>query len=90
MVLTEGASFAVASGMTVLTFSGMQMAKPLLSSSQSMTILGGFMSSFFFVFLLTAVGNLEKVIFGKGFQTKLLETAICIIAAMAAAASIHR
>ena len=38
-----------------------------------MTILAGFTGSLFYVFLLTAVGNLEKSMFGFNFQTKLGE-----------------
>ncbi len=90
MPLTESSSFPVASFLAILTLSGMQMAKPLLVSSQLMTILGGFCGSILFVFLLTAVGNLEQIIFGKGFQTKLPETVICLVAAMSASASVHR
>jgi hypothetical protein len=31
------------------------------------------LGSLLFVFLLTAVGNLEKTVFGHGFQTQLAE-----------------
>ena len=82
MPLTESSSFPVASILALLTFSGMQWAKPLLASSQSMTLLGGFLGSILFVFLLTAIGNLEQVMFGKGFQTKLPETIFAMIVAM--------
>ena len=47
--------------------------KTALASSQLMTILAGFTGSLLFVFLLTAVGNLEKSVFGFNFQTKLGE-----------------
>lgn len=90
MALSEGSSFPVACILAILTFSGMQMAKPLLVSSQLMTILGGFAGSILFVFILTAVGNLEQIIFGKGFQTKLLETVLSMAMAMTAAGSVHR
>ena len=90
MALTESSSFPVATILAILTFSGMQMAKPILASTQMMTILGGFTGSILFVFLLTAVGNLEQIIFGKGFQTKLPETILAMIIAMTASASIHR
>ena len=66
MPLTESSSLPVASILALLTFSGMQWAKPLLASSQPMTILGGFLGSILFVFILTAIGNLEQVLFGKG------------------------
>merc|ERR1712083_231729 len=90
MPLAESSSFPVASILALLTFSGMQWAKPLLASSQVMTILGGLFGSILFVFLLTTIGNLEQVVFGKGFQTKLPETILCLILAMAASGSIHR
>ena len=46
-------SFLFASTLTVLTFAGMQMFKTNLASSEWMTILGGFVGSQLFVFLLT-------------------------------------
>ena len=70
-LLNESASFVVSSVLSVLTFSGMQMAKAILSSSPLFTIVGGFLGSILFVFLLTAVSNLEKTVFGDNFQTKL-------------------
>merc|ERR1712001_437498 len=76
--------------LALLTFSGMQWAKPLLASSQLMTILGGLIGSILFVFLLTAIGNLEQIVFGKGFQTKLPETMLAMIVAMSASGSVHR
>merc|ERR1712109_445349 len=90
MPLTESSSLPVASILALLTFSGMQWAKPLLASSQPMTILGGFLGSILFVFILTAIGNLEQVLFGKGFQTKLPETISALMVAMAASGSVHR
>ena len=90
MPLTESSSLPVASILALLTFSGMQWAKPLLASSQPMTILGGFLGSILFVFILTAIGNLEQVLFGKGFQTKLPETIMALLIAMSASGSVHR
>jgi uncharacterized membrane protein YdcZ (DUF606 family) len=71
VLLNESASFVVSSVLSVLTFSGMQMARPILTSSPLFTIIGGFLGSVLFVFLLTAVANLEKTVFGNNFQTKL-------------------
>merc|ERR1739840_34517 len=71
-------------------FSGMQVYKTFLASSQLMTILAGFSGSLLFVFLLTAVGNLEKSVFGFNFQTKLGEVVFCMLMAMSAAGTVHR
>ena len=46
--------------------------------------------SLLFVFLLSAVGNLEKAMFGMNFQTKLGEVVFSIVMAMAAAGTVHR
>ena len=76
MALNEGSSFVVSSILSLLLFSGMQVYKNVLASSQLMTIITGFSGSLLYVFLLTAVANLEKSIFGWNFQTKLGEVKI--------------
>ena len=76
MALNEGSSFVVSSILSLLLFSGMQVYKAALASSQMMTILAGFTGSLLFVFLLTALANLEKSIFGFNFQTKLGEVSV--------------
>ena len=70
-VLNESASFLVSTIGSILLFSGMQMGKATLTSTPAFTIIGGFAGSVLFVFLLTAVANLEKTLFGNNFQTKL-------------------
>ncbi len=89
-LLSESASFVVCLALAVLTFSSMQTLRPLLTSSQPMTIVAGFCASLFFVFLLTALNNLEKVVFGKGFATKWVEVGIALASTAFAAASVHR
>eukprot|EP00088_Acartia_fossae_P040668 TRINITY_DN42390_c0_g1_i1.p1 TRINITY_DN42390_c0_g1~~TRINITY_DN42390_c0_g1_i1.p1 ORF type:complete len:131 (-),score=22.03 TRINITY_DN42390_c0_g1_i1:117-509(-) len=89
-VMSESSSFLVASLCSLLTISSMQVFKTFLASSQMYTILGGFVGSVLFLFLLTAIGNLEKVVFGANFQTQLKEVTFCLLVSMGAAASIHR
>jgi len=90
MALNEGQSFAVSTLLSLLTFTTMQVCKVTLASTQLMTILGGFTGSIFFLFMLTAVGNLEKAVFGAQFQTKLVEVIFCLMVSMGAAATVHR
>ncbi|XP_037074399.1 protein KRTCAP2 homolog [Pollicipes pollicipes] len=71
-------------------FAGLQLLKPQLSASPSLTVAAGAASSLLFLFMLTAVGNLEAALFGKGFQTKLLEVLLCLAIACTAAGMIHR
>lgn len=67
------------------------MQKSWLASSQLHTILGGYFGSILFILMLTAVGNLETLIFGTRFNTKLFpEVVLCLIGAMGASGLVHR
>ena len=90
MPLAVSPSCVVSLAVSVLLFSGMQMAKPLLIASQPATIVGGFLGSILFVFLLTGLGNLEKMVFGSNFQTKFPEALFCLVVSIIASASVHR
>ncbi|XP_019881761.1 protein KRTCAP2 homolog [Aethina tumida] len=91
MAVTTGTSLALASISAILVFSGMQMYKPWLVSSQIHTLLGGYLGSLFFVLSLTAIGNLETCWFGKSFQLKLFpEVSVSLLLALFASATIHR
>uniref|UniRef100_A0A1B6MIM8 Uncharacterized protein n=2 Tax=Cicadellinae TaxID=33370 RepID=A0A1B6MIM8_9HEMI len=91
MAASSGTSLVLAAILTVLLFSGMQMYRQWLASSQLHTILGGYLGSVLFILILTAVGNIESIAFGKGFQTKLFpEVAVCLVTALFAAGMIHR
>ncbi|XP_041366209.1 keratinocyte-associated protein 2-like isoform X2 [Gigantopelta aegis] len=91
MALSSGPSFVVSATLTISIFAGMQMFKHQLASTEYLTVLGGFIGSLFFIMLLTAVGNIETIIFGKGFHTKLVPEVIgCLLISMFSAGLIHR
>ncbi|RLU14753.1 hypothetical protein DMN91_012640 [Ooceraea biroi] len=91
MAVNSGVSFVLSSILSVLLFSWMQMYKAWLSSSQLGTVLGGWMGSLLFMCTLTAVGNLESILFGKYFQQKLLpEVVFSLTLSLIASALIHR
>jgi uncharacterized membrane protein YjjP (DUF1212 family) len=69
----------------------MQIYRNHLASSQVMTLVGGYLGSVLFILVLTAIGNLETILFGRGYQTKLFpEVIICLFLAVGACAFIHR
>lgn len=62
-----------------------------LGSSEWFTIGGGALGSVLFCCLLTAVSNIEMILFGENFQAKLLpEIFGCLAAACFASGLVHR
>ena len=45
----------------------------MIASTPVMTVVGGLIGALLFLFLLTAVGNLEKCLFGGSFASKWAE-----------------
>jgi len=90
MALSHNMSGIVSLILSVGVFSGMQFYRHQLASSGPLTILGGGLGSVLFLFILTAVGNLELSVFGKGYQTSLFpEIVTCLVLAMIASGRVH-
>uniref|UniRef100_A0A6M2DDG3 Putative conserved plasma membrane protein n=1 Tax=Xenopsylla cheopis TaxID=163159 RepID=A0A6M2DDG3_XENCH len=91
MAVSTGTSFVLSSLISVLLFSAMQIYKPWLGSTQLNTILGGYLGSVLFIFVLTAIGNFESTFFGPAFQCKLFpEIIISLVGAVIASGAVHR
>jgi len=90
MGVTTSASLGLALLCSILVFSGLQMYKTQLASNRLNTLIAGYLASWLFIFMLTAVNNLENVLFGKGFQSKLMEVLLSLFLACSAAGMVHR
>ncbi|NP_001040196.1 keratinocyte-associated protein 2 [Bombyx mori] len=90
MAVNSATSFVLSSILTLLIFSGMQMYKPQLILSPMTIIFGGYLGSLMFMFFVTAVGNLETILFGKAFQLKLPEVVLSMGISLIAAGMVHR
>ncbi|XP_065205867.1 protein KRTCAP2 homolog [Planococcus citri] len=91
MAVSSQMSFTISITLALLLFSGMQANKQWISATPIQTIFGGFVGSLIFIFSLTAVGNLETIMFGKNFQTKLFpEVALCYLFTFISSAMVHR
>jgi hypothetical protein len=91
MAASSFTSFLIATLLAVVTFATMQVYKVPLGSSQVMTIAGGFLGSVFFLFILTALGNLERVWLGKDYKTSLFpEVVLCFFLSILISGLVHR
>ncbi len=88
--LNESASFVVSLSLSCVAFCAMMVLKPTLSATQLGTVGGGAMGSLVFLFLLTAVGNLEKTLLGRHFAARWAEVAFCMLVSAAMSATVHR
>jgi len=80
---SAGTTAMISGLLFLIVLSALQLSAQKLASTPQLTIVGGFVSSLLFVFALLCIGNLER-------ETKWVEVIVCVLVAMAAAATVHR
>ncbi|KAI1292787.1 Protein KRTCAP2 -like protein [Halotydeus destructor] len=90
MGLTPGASAALSLAVSLIIGGGIRFFKTILSSNQLLTVVGGYLGSLVFIFLLTAVSNIQMHLFGKQYQTKLFEVILSLLLACLVSSLVHR
>uniref|UniRef100_A0A0M3HQC3 Dolichyl-diphosphooligosaccharide--protein glycosyltransferase subunit KCP2 n=1 Tax=Ascaris lumbricoides TaxID=6252 RepID=A0A0M3HQC3_ASCLU len=84
------ASSIISSLFVVMILGGVQLMKAELAATRPGTLIAGILCSVIFVFVLTAVSNMQMASVGDGARAGLLEVVICMLLAMIAAATVHR
>ncbi|XP_014220463.1 keratinocyte-associated protein 2 [Trichogramma pretiosum] len=91
MAVDTKVSLVLSSIVTLLLFSGMQIYKPWLISTKLHVVIAGYIGSMVFLFSLTALGNLETILFGRSFQVKFIpEVFTALVFALISAGLVHR
>ncbi|XP_022665644.1 protein KRTCAP2 homolog [Varroa jacobsoni] len=91
LMSSHWASGLMSTCLVVLLFASLQIFKAAFTQTRAMTVLGGYVGSWLFILLLTAVSNFEMAAFGSAFQSKLLpEVAGCLVLSLLLLAQIHR
>ncbi|GAV03097.1 hypothetical protein RvY_13577 [Ramazzottius varieornatus] len=91
MGVSSATSGLISAAISVLIIAVMQIFKVQIAATQLGTIFGGFLGSQLFVFLLTAVSNLEVSTFGAGFQARVFpEIAFTMLTALFVSSTVHR
>ncbi|VDN01907.1 unnamed protein product [Thelazia callipaeda] len=67
-----------------------QVLKNDLATTKTGTLVAGALGSLIFVFLLTALSNLQMASIGEQVKSGLSEASICLVIALIVSASVHR
>ncbi|XP_043566188.1 keratinocyte-associated protein 2 [Chiloscyllium punctatum] len=83
-------SFVLSSLLSILIYSALGIYKENLVNDKGMILCSGFVTSYLFIFSLTAVNNLENMMFGMGFEASFFpEVLSCFGLALYTSYQVH-
>ncbi|XP_037951665.1 protein KRTCAP2 homolog [Teleopsis dalmanni] len=88
---SSATSAGIACLFCAICFFALRLNIPWFRATQLNTIFGGYVGSWLFLMSLTAVSNIEMILFGADYQAKFIpEILFCITLATAASVMVHR
>ncbi|XP_078422114.1 dolichyl-diphosphooligosaccharide--protein glycosyltransferase subunit KCP2 [Cetorhinus maximus] len=83
-------SFLLSFSLSILIYSALKIYKAKLVNDKGLIFFSGFVASYLFIFSLTAVNNLENMVFGMGFEASFFpEVLSCFGLALYTSYQVH-
>ncbi|KAH9425938.1 hypothetical protein DERP_014508 [Dermatophagoides pteronyssinus] len=90
MAVSLGLSCIISSSLSLVIMAAMQIFRSQLIETKLLTLFAGYLGSLIFIFILTAVNNLQMSLFGKHYQSKYTEVIFSLIVAMFTSGLVHQ
>lgn len=71
--ISLGLSCIISSSLSLVIMATMQIFRSQLIETKLLTLFAGYLGSLIFIFILTAINNLQMSLFGKHYQSKYTE-----------------
>uniref|UniRef100_UPI00398E68C8 dolichyl-diphosphooligosaccharide--protein glycosyltransferase subunit KCP2-like isoform X2 n=1 Tax=Pristiophorus japonicus TaxID=55135 RepID=UPI00398E68C8 len=83
-------SFLLSSSLSILIYLALEKYRAKLANDKGLIFFSGFVGSYLFIFSLTALNNLENMMFGMGFEASFFpEVLSCFILALYTSYQVH-
>nr|XP_027194824.1 keratinocyte-associated protein 2-like [Dermatophagoides pteronyssinus] len=90
MAVSLGLSCIISSSLSLVIMAAMQIFRSQLIETKLLTLFAGYLGSLIFIFILTAVNNVQMSLFGKHYQSKYTEVIFSLIVAMFTSGLVHQ